>query len=240
MSRTPIQKVRKICTLAAAVALALPSLARAQQAIDSEYTAQIKKDSVGSAHHDRAGRPPAGVGHRADAAQVPRPHRRRSPASSITPRTSHRYFEALAKASPRARSSGRSARRKKGATWSSLAIADEATISEPRQVQGLCSTQLDRSAQDDRSAGAAADPDGEADLLDHERHALAGVRRPRDADGAGVPPHRRGDAVHPEHPQQRHHAHHAGDRSRRPREGGRHLLLQQEACAQRAARARCR
>ena len=43
MSRTPIQKVRKICTLAAAVALALPSLARAQQAIDSAYTAQIKK-----------------------------------------------------------------------------------------------------------------------------------------------------------------------------------------------------
>lgn len=39
-----IQKFRTICTLAAGAALSLPSIARAQQAIDSAYTAQIRKD----------------------------------------------------------------------------------------------------------------------------------------------------------------------------------------------------
>ena len=67
----------------------------------------------------------------------------------------YRYYEALAKASPRARSSGRSARPKKDATSSLLAIADEATIKYARQIPRHA-RRADRSAQDHRGAGAAA------------------------------------------------------------------------------------
>ena len=148
----------------------------------------------------------------------------------------HRYYEALAKASPRAQvledrhdrgrpRHGRARDRRRG--------DDQVSSTSTR----TCSAALDRSAQDDRGAGAAAPQDREADLLHHERHPLARDRRPRDADRAGVPPDRRGDAVHPEHPQQRDHAHHAGHRSGRPREAGRHLLLQQDARAGRRAAA---
>ena len=138
---------------------------------------------------------------------------------------------------PRSRC-GASARPRKAATWSLLAVADEATIKQLDKYKGDARV-ADRSAQDDRGAGAAADHDRQADLLDHERHALDRDRRARDADGAAVPARGRGDAVHPDDPQQRHHAHHAGHRSGRPREAGRHLLLQQEARA-RASSSVCR
>ena len=140
---------------------------------------------AGSADHDRAGRPPAGVRHRADAAEVPRPHRRharradlreghlpllRGDRQGVGPHrdVEHRQDRGRAR-------HGRPRGRRRG--------DDQAD----RQVQGDDRV-ADRSAEDDRGAGAAADQDREADLLDHERHALARDRRSRDADGAAVPP----------------------------------------------------
>ena len=51
---------------------------RAPQKIDEEYTRTDQAEPAGSADHHRARRSPAGVRHRAVAAQVPRPRRRRA------------------------------------------------------------------------------------------------------------------------------------------------------------------
>ena len=59
-----------------------------------------------------------------------------------------------------------------------LAIADEATIKQLGEVQGHARA-AHRPAQDDRGAGAAAAQDRQADLLPHQRHALARDRRAR-------------------------------------------------------------
>ena len=192
---------------------------------------------AGSADLDRAGRSPAGLGHRADAAEVLQPHRRHAGRADL--REGHLPLLRRARQGVRphhdvAHRQDRG-RPRHGAAGGGGRGDDQAA----RQVQGDGGV-ADRSAQDDRAAGAAADQDRQADLLDHERHALDRDRRARDADRAAVPAGGRGNAVHPGDPQQRHHAHHAGDRSRRPREAGRHLLLQQEAPRRRAISRRCR
>ena len=73
----------RILTYTALLALILGSGLQAQKAapkqaqkIDEEYTTTDQAEPAGSAHHDRAGRSPAGVRHGAVAAQVPRPRRR--------------------------------------------------------------------------------------------------------------------------------------------------------------------
>ncbi len=136
-----------------------------------------------------------------------------------------RYYEALAKASPRAkyledrhhrgRPRHRRARHRRRADHQGS-----------RQVQGHAG-QARRSAQDHRGAGARADPHRQADLLDQQRHPLARNRRTRDADRAGLPPDHRRDAIHPADPQQRDYLHHARARSRWPRARSGHLLLRQ-------------
>ncbi len=117
-----------------------------------------------------------------------------------------------------------------------LAVADEATIKQIDKYKGMIASLTDPRKTTEEQAQQLIQ-DGQADLLDHERHALDRDRRARDADRAAVPARGRGDAVHPGDPQQRHHAHHAGDRGGRPREAGRHLLLQQEAPRERGAAA---
>ena len=228
MSRSTGSMRRWSLAVVAAGALSLaPQRVGASRAEDRPRVHGADQEvALRSAHLDRARRSSARVGHRADAAQVPRPHRRR--AGHPRSRGGHSSLsrggrqgraeahEVLEDRQDRRRARHRAARdRRRG------------DHREARQVQGLPQS-AHRSAQDDRSAGAAADPHGEADLLDDQRHALAGVGRPRDADGAGVSAHRRRDAVHSEHPQQRHHVHHAGDRGRRPREVRRQPLLQRE------------
>ena len=59
-----------------------------------------------------------------------------------------------------------------------LAVADEATIKQLDKYKGMLGV-AHRSAQDHRGAGPAADQDRQADLLDHQRHALDRERRAR-------------------------------------------------------------
>ena len=114
----------------------------------------------------------------------------------------YRYYEALAKASPRAKfwkigtdrgrpRPGRPRHRRRSHHQG------------PRQVQGHA-RQARRSAQDSPTTQAQrADQDRQAHLLGQQRHPLARDRRSRNAHRAGLPPDRRRDAVHPDHPQQR-------------------------------------
>ena len=192
-------------------------------------------EPAGSADHHRARRSSAGVRYGAVAAQVSRPRRRHAGRAHV--REGHLPLlrgarEGLADAREvlEDRHHRRRARHRR---------PRHRRRSDDRLARSLSADarRADRSAADDGCAGRGADRDREAGLLHHERHALAGNRRPRDADRAGVPADRRRDAVHPEHPQQRHHAHHARDRSGRPREAGGHVLLQQEARAGRRAAA---
>ena len=91
-----------------------------------------------------------------------------------------RYYEALAKASPRFKywTIGKS---EEGRDMVLLAVGRRGDHQVARQVQGR-PQRADRPAQDHRGAGAADHQDVEADLLDHRRHALGRDRRARDAD----------------------------------------------------------
>ena len=179
------------------------------QRIDEEYTKADQAEPAGSAHHDRARRSPAGVRHGSVSAEVPRPRRRHARRAHL--REGHPSLLRGAGeggAEPREVLEGRHHRRRARhrAARDRRRGDDQVARQVPRHAR-----RADRSAQDDRGARPAAAADGEADLLRDQRHALARERRPRDADRARLPSDRRGDAVHPEHPQQRHHAHHAGD-----------------------------
>ena len=94
----------------------------------------------------------------------PPPFRRRSSSSASivgTPgeltyaKDIHRYFDALAKASPRSQVLEDRQDAKKAATWSCSPIADEATIAKLDKYKGYLHA-ADRSAQDDGSAGASS------------------------------------------------------------------------------------
>ena len=183
---------------------------------------------AGSAHHHRTGGPHAGVRHRAFAAQIPRTHSRQARRTDL--RQGHLPLLRSSRQSLAARQiledrpdrrrprPGHPRHRRRGHHQG------------PRQVQGH-PRQARRPAQNHRRAGARADQNRQAALLGQQRHPLARDRRPGNADRAGLPPDRRRDAVHPDHPQQLHHLHHAGDRSGWPRARSRYLLLQQEAPA---------
>ena len=218
----------------AAVGVNAQSKPPAAQKIDAEYTAKIKESLQDPRITTEL------VDHLPASDTVPTPLKFLGryvgqPGELTYAKDIHRYYEQLAKVSPRARY-WKIGTTEEGRDMVALAIADEATIKNAREVP-RSARRAERSAQDHRRAGAGAAQDRQADLLPDERHALAGERRPRDADRAGLPADRRGDAVHPEHPQQRDHADHAGDRGGRPREAGRHLLLQQDARPRRRAAA---
>ena len=87
----------------------------------------------------------------------------------------HRYYEALAKASPRARSTGRSARPKKAATSSLLAIADEATIKSLDKYRDMLGALTDPRKTTEAQAQQLLQ-DRQADLL--RRSAACTRRRP--------------------------------------------------------------
>ncbi len=138
-----------------------------------------------------------------------------------------RYYEALAKASPRAKF-WKIGQTEEGRDQVILAIADEATIKRPRQVQGHARPAR-RSAQNHRgrrpselihtakpiywaTSGIHSPETGGPEMLIELAYRLIVEETP----------------FIQHDPQQRHHVHHAGDRSGRPRAHGRHLLLQQE------------
>ena len=123
------------------------------QKIDEEYTQAHQGVPAGSADHDRARRSPAGVRHRAVAAQVPRPHRRHAGRADL--RQGHPSLlrgareglaarEVLEDRHDRRRPRHRRARdRRRG--------DDQVARQVPRHAR-----RADRSAQDHRRAGAAA------------------------------------------------------------------------------------
>jgi len=144
-----------------------------------------------------------------------------------------RYYEALAKSSPRFKywTIGRA---RKAATWCSSPSETRPPSSRSTNTRAISRT--DRPAQDHRGAGPADHQDVEADLLGDRRHALRRDRRPRDAHRAAVPPGRRGDAFIQHIRKQRHRLHHPGARGGRQGEARRHVLLRQEDRASRGRR----
>ncbi len=139
----------------------------------------------------------------------------------------YRYYEALAKASPRARF-WKIGKTEEGRDQVILAIADEATIKNLDKYKDILAKLGDPRKITDQQAHELIKI-GKPIYWIGQRHPLARNRRTRDADRAGLPADRGRDALHSVHPQQRHHVHHAGDRGRRARPRGGHLLLQQEA-----------
>ena len=113
----------------------------------------------------------------------------------------YRYYEALAKASPRAKF-WKIGQTEEGRDQVILAIADEATIKDLDKYKDILA-KLGDPRKTHRRAGARTDQNRQAALLGQQRHPLAGDRRPRDADRTGLPPDRGRDAVHPDDPQQR-------------------------------------
>ena len=161
----------------------------------------------GSADLDRARRSSPGLRHRPHSAQVPQPRGRHT--RRVDVREGH--LPVLRGARQGVRSHHHVAHREDrgGARHGAACRRRRGDDQADRQVQGN-DRLAHRSAKDDGSAGAAAPEDGQADLLDHQRHAFDRERRPRDAHRAAVPAGGRRDAVHSADPQQRDHAHHAG------------------------------
>ena len=187
---------------------------------------------------DRAGRSPAGVRQSADAAQVSgrRPHLRHARRADV--REGHpRVHEGGGRRGADAREVLGHRPDRRGPRSDRPRDLERGDDQEPRSLQGL-SAGADRSAQDDRGAGAPDHHAGQADLLADERRALDRARRPRDADGAGLPAGRLRDAVHPADPQQRDHVHHAGRRSGRPRADRGHRATSTRSARPKGCRAR--
>src|SRR5665213_2522344 len=130
-----IQKFRTICTLAAAAALALPSIARAQQAIDSAYTALIRKNLEDPRiTTELAQYLPA-------SSTVPTPlkvlgHIIGAPGELDRSADIYKYFDALAKASPRVKV-WRIGKTEEGRDMILAAIGDEATIKNIDNYRGM-------------------------------------------------------------------------------------------------------
>ena len=188
---------------------------------------------AGSADHHRAGGPPARLRDGPHAAHLPRPHRRHAGRADV--RQGHPpLLRGPRQGAPTARRCGPSARPRKAATWSCWRSPTRRRSSSSAPI-ATSSPQLTDPRKTTEAQAQELLEDGQADLLADQRHALARERRSRDAAGARLPADRAGDAVRPADPRQRHHLHHAGDRGGRPREAGRHLLLQQEARRERRA-----
>ena len=89
----------------------------------------------------------------------------------------YRYYEALAKASPRAKF-WKIGQTEEGRDQVILAIADEATIKDLDKYKDILAKLGDPRKITD-AAGARADQDRQADLLGRQRHPLARDRRAR-------------------------------------------------------------
>ncbi len=135
MSLSPLQNSRLICTLASAVALLAPSLARAQQAIDSAYTALIRKDLEDPRISTEL------VDYLPASSTVPSPlkvlgHIVGAPGDLDRSADIYKYFDALAKASPRVKV-WRIGKTEEGRDMIMAAIGDEATIRNLDNYRGM-------------------------------------------------------------------------------------------------------
>ena len=139
--------------------------AQAAQKIDQEYTAQIKKSLSDPRISTEL------VDHLPASATVPTPlkflgHIVGAPGILDHAADIHRYLEAVAKAAPKRAKFWKIGKTEEGRDMVHARDRRRSDDRESRQVQGLPES-AHRSAQDDRSAGAADHQDGEADLLDH-------------------------------------------------------------------------
>jgi hypothetical protein len=135
MSMSSIQKRQTVYALAAAVALLLPSRARAQQAIDSAYTAQIRKDLEDPRITTEL------VDYLPYSATVPTPlkvlgHIVGAPGDLDRSADIYRYFDALAKASPRVKV-WRIGKTEEGRDMILVAVGDAATIRTIDNYRGM-------------------------------------------------------------------------------------------------------
>ena len=135
MSLPPLRKSRLIFTLASAAALLAPSMVRAQQAIDSAYTALIKKDLEDPRISTEL------VDYLPASSTVPTPlkvlgHIIGAPGDLDRTADIYKYFDALAKASPRVKV-WRTGKTEEGREMILVAIGDEATIKNLDQYRGM-------------------------------------------------------------------------------------------------------
>jgi hypothetical protein len=135
MPQSHSRSFRLICTLAAAAATLLPSLASAQQAIDSAYTMQIRKDLEDPRITTEL------VDYLPYSATVPTPfkvlgHIIGAPGDLDRTADIYKYFDALAKASPRVKV-WRTGKTEEGREMILVAIGDEATISNIDKYRGM-------------------------------------------------------------------------------------------------------
>jgi hypothetical protein len=135
MPQSPIQKLRLICTLAASAALLIPSLVQAQQAVDSAYTALIKKDLEDPRISTEL------VDYLPASSTVPTPlkvlgHIIGAPGDLDRTADIYKYFDALDKASPRVKV-WRIGKTEEGREMILVAIGDEATINSIDNYRGM-------------------------------------------------------------------------------------------------------
>jgi zinc carboxypeptidase len=128
------QKVRLLCTFAAAAFL-VPPAARAQQAIDSAYTAQIKQDLEDPRISTEL------VNYLPASTTVPSPlkvlgHIIGAPGVLDRSADIYKYFDALAKTSPRVKV-WRIGKTEEGRDMILAAIADEATLKDLDKYRGM-------------------------------------------------------------------------------------------------------
>ena len=202
--------------------------ARPPQRLDTAYTAKIKE------HLQDPRITTELVDHLPASDTVPTPlafHGRivGTPGELTYAKDIHRYFEALDKASDRAtlwthRQDRRGPRHgaardcRRGDDQAAGEYRDKlAQLTDPRKTTEAQAQQLLKTAKPIYwlTSGMHSPENGGPEMLQELAYRLIVA----------------GDAVRPADSRQRHHVHHAGHRGRRPREAGRHLLLQQEAPA---------
>ncbi len=215
------------------VSFGLPSLRRARaearhaaQPNDEEYTKKIKEYLNDPRFTTEL------VDHLPASATVPTPLKflgtmPGQPGELYYAEDINRYYEELAKVSPRAKFWKMPLKTEEGRDMVVLAIADEETIKnldkykadlaalgDPRKTTEAQAQQIIHTAKPIYwiTSGIHSPETGGPEMLIELAYRLIVEETP----------------LHPEHPQQRHRLHHAGGRSRRPRQAGRHLLLRQE------------
>ena len=135
MPQTPFRSFRLICTLVTVAAVFLPSIASAQQAVDTAYTAQIRKDLEDPRITTEL------VDYLPYSATVPTPlkvlgHIIGAPGDLDRTADIYKYFDALAKASPRVKV-WRTGKTEEGRELILVAIGDEATINNIDKYRGM-------------------------------------------------------------------------------------------------------
>ena len=178
-------RVRKFAARLTACSLLLASSAlfgqatAPKQANDEEYTKKIKEYLSDPRIHDRTRRSSSRVVHGAHAAEVPRQDPRQA-RRALLHADIDRYYEALAKDSPRAKYWKHRQDRRRRATWSCWPSATKRRSTTSTNTRPISPQLTDPRKTTEERAQKIIHTE-QADLLDHQRHPLSGDRRPADA-----------------------------------------------------------